>query len=242
MPEPVRMLPNSSREALCSTARLDPVLQNLALRYAAGVLNAPEAAAFENRLAHDQDARDALSEAVRLSAAALGQSPPAPDPSFREAIRERLLGLCPRWLARRAYRGHPLAWTGVGAAVAALCTIVGLSLSDTEPQETNSPRTTTLIAQPAPATATATTAPQPRLTEPLAIALAPMPREAIATALVERPSAPSVAEIWADLSTPDHVEKAHDEEMRWRQKLREIGTIHPGRPMQNATVNDSRDP
>ena len=45
-----------------------------------------------------------MSEAVRLSAAAIGQSPPAPHTSFRAAIRERLMGLWPTWLARRAYR------------------------------------------------------------------------------------------------------------------------------------------
>src|SRR5262249_58633732 len=96
-------------------------LQAQALRYAAGDLLPAEAEAFEARLATDQAARDAVAEAVRLSAAALGQDPPAPDRSFRALIRERLFARwVPGWLTRRAYRGHPLAWAGLGAVVVAL--------------------------------------------------------------------------------------------------------------------------
>ena len=61
-----------------------------ALRYAARTLPAAEAAAFEAQLAGDQSAREALAEAVRLSAAALGQDPPTPHRSFRAMINERL--------------------------------------------------------------------------------------------------------------------------------------------------------
>src|SRR4051812_28483228 len=114
-------------------AHPEPALQATALRYAAGDLNAAEVAAFEARLAADQDARDALSEAVRLSAAALGQSSPTPHRSFRQAIRERLLGWCPPWLARRAYRGHPLAWAALGALAVAGATVLGLSLANRLP-------------------------------------------------------------------------------------------------------------
>ncbi|MBX9580133.1 MAG: hypothetical protein K2X87_07470, partial [Gemmataceae bacterium] len=54
----------------------DPLaLEALALRYAAGRLSPAAAAAFEARLETDQAARDALAEAVQLSAAALGQEP-----------------------------------------------------------------------------------------------------------------------------------------------------------------------
>src|SRR5882724_9936156 len=93
----------------------DPTLQATALRYAAGDLDPDEVSAFEARLAEDQDARDALAEAVRLSAAAIGQEPPAPHPSFRSAIRARL-GLA-------GYRGHPVAWVGLGAAAVAACAL-----------------------------------------------------------------------------------------------------------------------
>ena len=67
----------------------------------------------------DQDARDALAEAVRLSAAALASTPPAPDRAFRAAIRERLVGWTPAVARRRAYRGHPVAWAALGAAAVA---------------------------------------------------------------------------------------------------------------------------
>src|ERR671935_199686 len=44
----------------------------------------------------------------------------------------------------------------------------------------------------------------------------------------------SVAEIWADLSTHDNVEKARDDELRWRQRVRDPWGLHqasaPARP------------
>lgn len=175
--------------------RTDPLaLQATALRYAAGELPPPECEAFEARLAGDQDARDALAEAVRLSAAALGQEPPAPDHTFRALIRERLRPVSAwwaGWLARRAYRGHPLAWAGLGAGTVAAATVFGLSLAARD-------------ERPAPA------------------ATAPPGSEAAAE---PRPAADDddvslkVAEIWAELSTPEHVEKAHDEELRRRQRM-----------------------
>lgn len=202
----------------------DPTLQTTALRYAAGDLTPAEAAAFEARLADDQDARDALGEAVRLSAAALGQRPPAPHRSFRAAIRDRLTG-CPAWLARRAYRGHPLAWAGLGAAAVAACTVLGLFLADPQPAPEPQARESA-AATPQPAT------PEPVVTDPA-------PQEVLAAVTADLPGGPdsageSVAEVWALLSTPDHLEKAHDDEMRWRQKLREVGAFSPARPPADA--------
>ncbi|MBA4064156.1 MAG: hypothetical protein C0501_10670 [Isosphaera sp.] len=179
----------------------DPALQTTALRYAAGDLPPAEAAAFEGRLAADQAAREALGEAVRLSAAALGQAPPSPHRSYRALIRERLTGCCPGWLARRAYRGHPLVWAGLGAAAVAACAVVGLSLAEPVP-------TATPVAAPVPV-----------------VAVAPAPREVEEAGGDE----PSVAEVWAALSTPEHVEKTHDDEMRWRQKFRDAAAF-PARP------------
>ena len=191
----------------------DPTLQGTALRYAAGDLSPDEGTAFEARLAEDQDARDALAEAVRLSAAAIGQKPPAPHPSFRAAIRARL--------DLRAYRGHPFAWVGLGGAAVAVCTLIGLSLAGR--------------ADPP----TAATAPLPveailpgRAVEPSAVAVAPMPRERGTSVAAEHPvpaasgDERSVAEIWADLSTPEHVEKARDDEIRWRQHVRALAHPH----------------
>jgi hypothetical protein len=222
-------------------------LQTLALRYAARDLNNNETEAFENRLASEQVARDALSEAVRLSAAALGQSPPAPHSSFRAVIRERLLSWSPGWLARRAYRGHPLAWIGVGASALAACLVIGLSLTEAEPKRPLTSTNATIDDSSKGSdlkSDSASSETRPVCSEEWAIA--PMPREhstnmALANCNDEHANKPSVAEIWAELSTPDHVEKAHDEELRWRHKLREMGTIHPGRPASTASVNEPRE-
>lgn len=197
--------------------RPDPLaLQATALRYAAGELPPVDSAAFEARLAGDQDAREALAEAVRLSAAALGQDPPAPDRTFRAMIRERLRPVSAwwaRWLARRAYRGHPLAWAGIGAGAVAAATLFGLYLAEGERI------TTAAAARPHdPPGAAGPTCPE----------VAPEPRpvtRADDTAL-------KAAEIWAELSTPEHIEKVHDEEVRRRQRLLHWPTLHthPGRP------------
>lgn len=117
--------------ALCATSEpahpTDPSLALLALRYAAGELDPAEGELFEARLGVDQSARDAVAEAVRLSAAASGLPAPTPDPLVREATREKLN---PTWvsqlLRRRPYRGHPIAWAGVGGSIAAV--IVGVAL------------------------------------------------------------------------------------------------------------------
>lgn len=98
----------------------DAELAVSALRYAAGAMPPAEAEAFETRLADDQSARDALAEAVRLSAAASGAPAPTPDPLVRRAVAERLH---PTWLSRlfprRPYRGHPAVWAVLGGGIAA---------------------------------------------------------------------------------------------------------------------------
>ncbi|MBA4190990.1 MAG: hypothetical protein C0467_23640 [Planctomycetaceae bacterium] len=206
----------------------EPTLQTTALRYAAGDLDVREATAFEMRLADDQEARDALSEAVRLSAAALGQAPPTPHLTFRAAIRDRLSGWCPEWLARRAYRGHPLAWSALGAVALAACALVGVSLAERKPLPTQP--VSSAMTPPGLDTRTAFADPD----------TAPMPREAEAFVVAtpatcgETPTQ-SVAELWAQLSTPDHVEKTHDEEMRWRHK-------HHNGAMQNPNRTISTEP
>jgi len=210
----------------------EPTLQTTALRYAAGDLTAAEAAAFETRLADDQDARDALAEAVRLSAAALGQDPPAPHRSFRAAIRERLLGYCPSWLSRRAYRGHPFVWVGLGALAVAACTLVGLALAEHQQPARDTTPIAALPESPAPLAPVAI-APEPRhaaLPHPMVALAGSHEHEATgqASTCCSEPVGHTVAEIWADLSTPEHVEKMHDEELRWRQKLRELGLVHHG--------------
>lgn len=122
----------------------------MALRYAAGDLDPVDEAAFEMRLAEDPAAQDALSEAVRLSAAAAGQVAPIPDPLTRQAVAERV---APSWLsrilARRPYRGHPMAWAAAGAAVAV--TLVGFSgqiATRTAPAPGESPNANAVVTMP----------------------------------------------------------------------------------------------
>ena len=62
-----------------------------------------------------------------------------------------------------------------------------------------------------------------------AVPVAPAPRPtAPATAvagLLEPDDFDTVAEIWADLSTADQLEKLHDDEQKWRQKLRDANVL-----------------
>lgn len=195
----------------------EPALQATALRYAAGDLSPDEVATFEARLADDQDARDALAEAVRLSAAAIGQSAPKPHASFRATLRARI-----SW---ERYQGRPLAWAGAGAAVVAVCTLVGLSLANR-----NAPRAPERAVRVAPAVPAFEVPPPPKEPDVL-----PDAREPLVPAAAE-PSAPaacgggephrSVAEIWADLSTPEHVEKTRDDEARLRHKMHSLAHPH----------------
>jgi len=177
----------------------DPTLQATALRYAAGDLPPDESESFELLLATDEAAQDALAEAVRLSAAAIGQAPPAPTPSFRDRVRDRVL----------ASRRTPLVWAAGGAAAVAVATVVGLQLSHPEP--TKPPETQASPVVPA----------QPP------VAIAPAPRPVALTAADDAVPVPKVttataAEIWAEFSTTERIQKAHDDEARRRQRMREM--------------------
>ncbi|HJZ57536.1 MAG TPA: hypothetical protein VKE74_21380 [Gemmataceae bacterium] len=212
-------------------------LQAQALRYAAGDLLPAEAEAFEARLATDQAARDAIAEAVRLSAAALGQAPPAPDRSFREMIRERLfVRWLPGWLARRAYRGHPLAWAGLGAALVAVVAVAAVQLAGAPPSD-----------PPASARTAAPSATRP------APGPVPGPQSGVVTVPAPRPGDPThaavggegaddtmarAAELWAEMSTPDHVEKTVEEEAKWKQRLRDLQITYPGRPAPATEIHE----
>ncbi|WP_439631154.1 hypothetical protein [Gemmata sp.] len=206
----------------------EPALQAAALRYAAGDLSPGEAAAFEARLAASQEARDALSEAVRLSAACLGQAPPEPHSSFRAAIRERLRGWCPEWLARRAYRGHPATWSALGASVVVACGLVGVSLAERKRPPAPAAPLAPAVARPAPSEPppAADAAPLPREVEAVAVAVSAPPAPAAPCG----EAGPSVAELWAQMSTPESVERAHEDEMRWRNRYGAATAGAPGRP------------
>ncbi len=182
----------------------DSDLQAIALRYAAGDLTPHEASAFEALLAEEQGARDALAEAVRLSAQAIGQSVPAPHPSFRALLRARL-SLC-------AHRGSPLSWAGTGGAIVAACTVLALVLAGGEPR-------------PAPAAPAGVLAPTV-LTEHVAAPAVEHTAEEFAVAVVREEHPASVAEIWADLSDHQGVEKARNDEHRWRNHVRDLSHPH----------------
>lgn len=162
----------------------EPSLQSTALRYAANDLPPAEAEAFEDRLGTDQDARDALAEAVRLSSAAVGQRAPEPDPAVRAATRARLD------LAGRRVRAA--LWAGAGALALAGCLVATAELSGR-------------AAPDAPA------APAPLVAQQDPVALADDSR--------------SVAELWAEMSDAETVEKSHEDEMRLRQRVRDLA--HP---------------
>ena len=216
-------------------------LEATALRYAARDLPPADAAAFEARLAYDQDAREALAEAVRLSAAALGQEPPAPHRSFRVLIRERLrplTGWLSQRLARRAYRGHPFAWAGAGAAAVVVAILAAGPFDEDQPDATGS----------GPQPVAEAPAPPPAEMVP-ARQLASAPGTPVNAVKVDGVSATAAsddkarrAEIWAELSTPDHVEKAHDDDARWRQRLKDWHTGHPTYTPRADVAIDSRTP
>jgi hypothetical protein len=167
----------------------------LALLYAGGELDPGEAALFEQRLAGDQQAREALAQATPL-ALPPGQ-PLTPDPAYRQRVHRRLrrrprpagLQCSMSWLVRRrSYPGHPVLWTSAGAAAAALLTTL-----------------TFLLGMPG--------------TPPVAVGPRP---EAAASGENEAPAGPpaqaDVANAWARLHTTEHVARAHDEEMRRKSR------------------------
>jgi hypothetical protein len=172
------------RDALGPNESGDPVqpLTLQALLYASGRLAEADAAAFERRLAADQEACEALAEAVPLALALRGQAVSSPDPAYRARVRHRLV--------RPPVRGHPALWAGFGAA-AAMLVMFGLG-------------TTPQLPLPTPA---APTNPTPTAR--------PGNREADIASVT--------AEVWAELQNPEHLLKAHDEEMRRRGRAEERG-------------------
>jgi anti-sigma factor RsiW len=107
----------------------------LALLYSSGELEGDEAAAFEARLAVDQEARDALAQAVQLSLTAAGERC-APDAAWREETKARLLQRASMWqrlAGPRVYRGHPAVWSIFGALAASL--VLSLMPAPSAPHE-----------------------------------------------------------------------------------------------------------
>jgi anti-sigma factor RsiW len=165
-----------------------------ALLYAGGELEAPDAEAFERRLAEDQAAREALAAAVRLSLTVDGRPSAEPDPAYRAQVVERLRPRRPLWqrlLARRSYRGHPAVWGLLGAAAAVLLLIgSGWSPPAAPPSQA--------VAPPAA-----------------------RPADDVHPAETDEPPTPEAAAIWATLSGKEHVVKAHGEEARRKARTQE---------------------
>jgi hypothetical protein len=93
-----------------------------AFLYASGELEETEAVCFERRLAEEQAAREALSQAVLLCQP-LGSFTAAPDPGYRECVRRRLRprpGMECGSGRPRVDRGHPVLWCLLGAAAVLL--------------------------------------------------------------------------------------------------------------------------
>lgn len=126
-------------------------LRLTALRFAANDLPSAAADAFAARLATDPEAQDALETAVRWSAAVLGQSIPVPDPTTRPLALDRVRR---PWLSRivplRAYRGHPLAWAGLGGTVVAATLSLGLWLGEAPLRELPAPPVAEADDEPTP--------------------------------------------------------------------------------------------
>jgi hypothetical protein len=158
----------------------------VALLYASGELEGPEAVAFEARLATDQAAREAVVQAVELNARAQGLAI-TPNPAWRNAALRRLQPTASFWqrlAGKRLYRGHPIVWT-LGGALAASLMLMLLS-----------------PATPAPTAKAEPTAPLP-------------PAE--------------VASAWAELSTSDHLARAHDEKARRNARMARADDHRTGR-------------
>src|SRR5262245_51773176 len=106
----------------------DQADQNLtfeAFLFACGELEDGKAALFLQRLADEQTAREALSQAVCVTGSLAGGSPASPDPAYRAAVRERLrqaVPVLPSRAAKRAWGVQPLLWVAAGAAAMYLLT------------------------------------------------------------------------------------------------------------------------
>jgi len=198
----------STADSRANSGPNDPALTALALLYANGELEGAEAEAFEKRLADDQDAREALSQAVLLTGTLGGREPPRPNPAYRDRIRERLLpgsGPAPSsrpagwWsavLRPQVYRGHPMVWLLSGALAAAL-----------------------LVFCAATARAPSGPAPRPAIPAQVTVRLPPARQQA-------EPVSEKMAEVWAELHSINHLERVRAEEARRKHRLEERRLAH----------------
>lgn len=99
---------------------------HLAFRYASGEMATAEAAEFERRLGEEQKLRESLCQAVELLQSLEEIDPSLPRPEYRQRVRQqlRLRRREQRRTRPRRYRGHPMFWSGLGAAAALLAVLL----------------------------------------------------------------------------------------------------------------------
>jgi hypothetical protein len=180
-----------------------------ALLYASGELDGLDEAAFEAQLEHDPAAQDALARAVLLVNTLTGQ-PVRPDPAYRGEVRTRLAASEPWWrrfTRRRLYAGHPAVWGTLGAVAASLM-LLALRPTEATPEAAPGP---SVEAAAAPATPPAA------------------PETVVADAVPADEDMSGMAEVWADLTNIDHVQKARDEHVRRKTRPVAAAAGEPGR-------------
>ena len=178
---------------------IGPADAHLAFLYVSGEMDVPEAADFERRLGDEQLLRESLCRAVELMQTLEGLAPPVPRLHYRERVRERL-GTCGKWWQRftrvRAYRGHPALWCGLGAAAA----LLAVSLLS---------RTVFTTDRKPPTPTQASPAPVAKQTSPIPPAA---PHEEADDDMLD------IAELWASMDNGEHLVRAHEEELRRRDR------------------------
>jgi len=171
---------------------MDEGLACPALRYARGELDPGAEAAFESRLGEDQQARDALAQAVSKLLEDQSQEISFLDRSYRDAVHRRLRPSSTPWhwlLEPRRYRGHPIAWSMLGAAASFLFLVA----------YSGSPAMRSMD-----------------------MSLVKMPIQKVPELSQNPEHSATVvdaATIWAEMGTTDHLLRAHDEEILRKNRL-----------------------
>lgn len=180
--------------------KIGPSDAHLAFLYVSGEMDEWEEADFERRLGDEQPLRESLCRAVELMQTLEGLPPPTPRRHYRQRVRQRL-GICRTWWHRltrtRVYRGHPAFWSGLGAAaILPLVLILSSALFSTD----RNART------PTPEFST-----PPQAKQPAPILPPPRPERDDDDML-------DIAERWANMDNGDHLARAHEEEVRRRDR------------------------
>jgi hypothetical protein len=181
---------------------------HLAFLYVSGEMDAPEAADFECRLADEQPLRESLCQAVELMQTLEGLAPPTPRPDYRARVRQRLHTGGKWWhplAGPRTYRGHPALWLGLGTAAVLAVPLLSWILSSPDRQIPPPTQSPPLVAK--------------QMSPPT-----PTPHEESDDDILL-----DIAELWARMENGEHLARAHEEEIRRRDRrlLHGEHTLHP---------------